>query len=64
MNDPWDQMSSSGLGVSMEGVYCGAPMYADDLALIASSEQDHRGFICLHVALQAECSEVIHISSW
>ena len=35
-----DTLTSSGLGVSIQGLYCGAPMYADDLALIASSPNE------------------------
>ena len=31
------KLTASGLGISMSGVYCGAPMYADDLALISDS---------------------------
>ena len=34
------ELENSGLGVSINGDYCGAPMYADDLALIASSPSD------------------------
>ena len=40
VNDLLNQLSNSAFGVSMEGVYCGAPMYADDLSLIATSEQE------------------------
>ena len=40
MNNLLDQLSGSGFGVSMEGTYCGAPMYADDQSLIATSEQE------------------------
>lgn len=37
-----DTLTSSGLGVSIKGLYmyCGAPMYADDLALISSSPEE------------------------
>ena len=35
-----DILTSSGCGVSIDSNYCGAPMYADDLALIADSEAD------------------------
>ena len=31
------KLTASGLGISISGVYCGAPMYADDLALISDS---------------------------
>ena len=37
VNDLLHQLSSSGHGVSIGGVFCGSPMYADDLALIAES---------------------------
>ena len=33
-----DKLASSGYGVSLDSMYCGVPMYADDLALIADSE--------------------------
>ena len=35
-----DTLTSSGCGVQIESIYCGAPMYADDLALIADSVAD------------------------
>ena len=35
-----DQLTSSGHGVSIGNIYCAAPMYADDLALISGSEVD------------------------
>ena len=35
-----DTLAASGLGVYVAGLYCGAPMYADDLALVASSSAD------------------------
>ena len=34
-----DILTASGLGVIVSGLYCGAPMYADDLALVASRPQ-------------------------
>ena len=40
VNDLLRELENSGLGVSIDGDYCGAPMYADDLALIASSPSD------------------------
>ena len=40
VNDLLDQLSASGLGISIDDVYCGAPMYADDLSLIATSEHE------------------------
>lgn len=35
-----DILSESGIGVTINGLYCGAPMYADDLALVASSPEE------------------------
>ena len=35
-----DQLSTSGHGVYIDDVFCGAPMYADDLALISDSAED------------------------
>ena len=35
-----DTLASSGCGVRIESIYCSAPMYADDLALIGDSETD------------------------
>ena len=37
VNDLLHLLSSSGHGVSIGGIFCGSPMYADDLALIAES---------------------------
>ena len=31
-----DQLSTAGYGVAISDIYCGAPMYADDIALVAS----------------------------
>ena len=33
-------LTTSGLGVSIDTIYCGAPMYADDLALVADSPEE------------------------
>ena len=38
VDDLLDHLSTSGYGVSVDGVYCGAPMYADDLALRSDAE--------------------------
>ena len=35
-----DQLSASGHGVYIDDVFCGAPMYADDLALVSDSAED------------------------
>ena len=35
-----DQLSASGHGVYIDDAFCGAPMYADDLALISDSAED------------------------
>ena len=40
VNSLLDQLTASGCGAHIGNVYCGAPMYADDLALISSSEAD------------------------
>ena len=40
VNDLLVELSSSGYGVWIDEVFCGAPMYADDLALISESEAD------------------------
>ena len=33
-------LTTSGLGVSIDTIYCGAPMYADDLGLVADSPEE------------------------
>ena len=35
-----DILAQSGFGVSVGNVYCGSPMYANDLALVASSPEE------------------------
>ena len=35
-----DNLAQSGFGVSIDDVYCGFPMYADNLALVASSPEE------------------------
>jgi len=35
-----DNLAQSGFGVSIDDFYCGSPMYADDLALVASSPEE------------------------
>ncbi len=35
-----DILIQSGYGVSVDDVYCGSPVYADDLALVASSPEE------------------------
>ena len=35
-----DILAQSGFGVSVGDVHCGSPMYADDLALVASSPEE------------------------
>ena len=32
-----DQLTASGFGATIHNIYCGAPMYADDIALVANS---------------------------
>ena len=38
------ELEQSGLGVRMGNIFCGTPMYTDDLALIASSPEGPRVF--------------------
>jgi len=45
LNDLLVTLEQSGLGVKLGNVYCGAPMYADDLALIASSPHELQAMI-------------------
>ena len=35
-----DNLAKSGFGVSIDDVYCGSPMFADNLALVASSPEE------------------------
>jgi len=45
VNDLLVTLEQSGLGVKISNVYCGAPMYADDLPLIASSPHELQAMI-------------------
>ena len=45
VNDLLVELEQSGLGMRMDNIFCGAPMYADDLALIASSPEDLQSMI-------------------
>ena len=45
VNDLLVELEQSGLGVKMGNIFCGAPIYADDLALIASSPEDLQSMI-------------------
>ena len=40
MDELLDILHHSGCGARVGDCYCGAPMYADDLALIAESEEE------------------------
>ena len=40
VNDLLLHLSSSGHGVSINGIFCGSPMFADDLALVSESDSD------------------------
>ena len=42
-----DILADSGLGVHVSGFYCGAPMYADDLALVASVPADLQAMLSI-----------------
>ena len=56
VNDLLDHRKDSGFGVSIDayGVYCGAPMYADDLTLISASEKELQHMLDI-VSLYASC---------
>ena len=45
VNDLLVKLEQSDLGVRIGSVFCGAPMYADDLALIAPSPEDLQSMI-------------------
>ena len=45
MDELLDILAQSGFGVSVGDVYCGSPMYADDLALVASSPEELQAMI-------------------
>ena len=40
VDEPLDILADSGLEVHVIGLYCATPMYADDLALVASVPVD------------------------
>jgi len=42
-----DKLAASGLGAYIDGIFCRAPMYADDLALIASSPDELQGMLSI-----------------
>ena len=42
-----DKLAASGLGAYIDGIFCGAPMYADDLALITSSPDELQGMLSI-----------------
>ena len=48
-----DILAQSGCGVSIGDVYCGSPMYADDLALVASTPEELQAMLDL-VAIYAD----------
>ena len=45
VDDLLHQLSCSNLGTSINGCYCGSPMFADDLALIADSPEELQSMI-------------------
>ena len=49
-----DQLSISKIGTSISDIYCGAPMYADDLSLVADSQ----------TALQSLLDQVNYAKKW
>ena len=42
-----DSLTASGLGVYTRGIYCGAPMYADNLASVTSSPVDLQAMLSI-----------------
>ena len=61
VNDLLDQLSASDLGISIDIVYCGAPMYADDLSLIATSEHELQSMLDI-VSSYAAMWQYLHTS--
>ena len=45
VNDLLVELENSGMGARLENIYTGAPMYADDLALIATSPEELQGML-------------------
>lgn len=45
VNDLLVELENSGLGARVGDIFTGAPMYADDLALIASSPEELQGML-------------------
>ena len=45
MDQLLDILAASGLGAYIEGIFCGALMYADDLTLIANSPDELQGML-------------------
>ena len=45
VNELLDELAAAGLGTSIDGLFTGAPMYADDLALIADSPEALQGML-------------------
>ena len=49
------ELEHSGLGVRIDSIFCGAPMYADDLILIASSPEDLQSMIDIVAQYATKC---------
>ena len=47
VNDLLVHLESSGLGIHIGNIYCGAPMYADDLTLICNSASDLQAMLLI-----------------
>ena len=45
LNELLDQLSSSGVRASIAGIYCGSPIYTDDISLIAASPWPCKSFL-------------------
>ena len=50
VNELMDHLRGSSFGVSIDDVYCGAPIYADRLTLISASEKDKLDIVSLHAS--------------
>lgn len=47
-----DLLAASGYGVTINNIFCGAPMYADDISLIAKSPGCLQAMLDIHVACE------------
>ena len=59
VNDLLYQLSGSGYGATIDGNFCGSPMYADDLALIANSSTDLQAMLAVLLEGHSSLSTVL-----